>query len=73
MGNTHTESMDRLMKQLGYGGHVGIAFAVIAGEDEFAKNSAKVRDLATREEKELPLDGLAEGIAGMLRKRDSKL
>jgi histidyl-tRNA synthetase len=72
--NTEVFSDDaRLMKQLGYGGRIGIPFAVVAGGDEFTRNTAKVRDLATREEKEFSLAELASGITAMLRERQGKV
>ena len=72
--NTEVFSDDaRLMKQLGYGGRIGIPYAVVAGGDEFARNTAKVRDLTTREEKEFPLAELAAGITAMLRERQGKV
>ncbi|MBN1809834.1 MAG: histidine--tRNA ligase [Planctomycetes bacterium] len=59
----------RLMKQLGYGGRIGIPLAVIAGGDEFERGVAKVKNLETREEREIRLEELTEGIRGMLREK----
>ena len=38
----------------------GVKYVVICGEDEFAKNVIQIKNLETREQKELSLDGLAD-------------
>lgn len=55
-------------QQLKYAGEMGIPYAVIIGEDEQAKGSAKIRNLETREEQEVGLASLSSTLLQLLAK-----
>ncbi|HZM36498.1 MAG TPA: HisS family protein, partial [Burkholderiales bacterium] len=52
----------KLKNQLAYADRKGFHVAVIAGEDEFARNVAQVKDLSTKTAREHPLEGLVAAI-----------
>jgi histidyl-tRNA synthetase len=55
-----------LRDQIGYASANGIAFAVIAGESEFAQNKVTVKDLAKRVQETIPQDNLVSYIRSKL-------
>ena len=56
----------KLKNQLAYADRKGFRVAVIAGEDEFARNAAQVKNLSTKTASEYPLEGLAAAIKEIL-------
>lgn len=58
----------KLGKQLEYAAKRGFPLAVIVGEDEWERQEAQLKDLATGESRTVPLAG-DEGLAAVLRER----
>jgi histidyl-tRNA synthetase len=56
----------KLDKQLAYANKKGFRVALIAGESEFANNIVQVKNLATREARNVPLDRLVSEVKGTL-------
>jgi histidyl-tRNA synthetase len=56
----------KLDKQLVYADRKGFRVAVIAGEDEFARNVAQLKNLSTKTAREHPLEGLAAATKEIL-------
>jgi histidyl-tRNA synthetase len=52
----------KLGNQLKYAGHRGIPFAVVIGPDEAAAGVAKVKDLTTGDQREIPITELAAAL-----------
>jgi histidyl-tRNA synthetase len=52
-------NMKRRMQKAGAS---GARFAIILGDDELGRGEAAVKDMATGEQKDVPLDGLAEAV-----------
>lgn len=52
----------KISTQMKYADTKGIPYAVILGSDELASGTAAVRDLATREQENVPLDKIVEHI-----------
>ncbi|XP_035194832.1 histidine--tRNA ligase, cytoplasmic-like [Oxyura jamaicensis] len=52
----------KLLKQLQYCEDMGIPLAAIIGEQELSDGVVKLRDIATREEVDIPREGLADEI-----------
>ncbi len=53
-----------LKRRMQKAGASGARFAIILGDDELARGQAAVKDLASGEQKEIPLAGLAEALRG---------
>jgi histidyl-tRNA synthetase len=52
-----------LKAQFKFADKIGAKYIVIVGGDEYARGTVKLRNMETKEEKELPLDSAAEEIA----------
>ncbi len=52
----------KLEKQFKYAESKGVPFAIIIGPDEANRNVVKLKNLATREQKEMPLENVASSI-----------
>lgn len=61
-----------LRGQLDYAAKIGARFLVVLGDDELASGLVKVRELATRDEKEAPLEGLAGWLQERLQGRTDR-
>jgi histidyl-tRNA synthetase len=59
---------DKLGKQFRHADRIGSRIAVILGPEEIAKNMVAVKNLATRDQKEVPRDKVSEAILGLLDK-----
>jgi histidyl-tRNA synthetase len=59
----------KLAKQFSYADAKGIPFVVVVGPDEVARNVVQVKELASREQKEVPRAGLVSALRAIL-KRD---
>ena len=57
----------KLSTQMKYADTKGIPYAVILGSDELAADNAAVRDLATREQENVPLDKVVERIKQLIK------
>ena len=57
----------KISTQMKYADTKGIPFAVILGSDELAMGTAAVRDLATREQENVPLDKIVEHIKQLIK------
>ncbi len=55
-----------LKAQFKYADKLNAKYIALVGGDELSRGVIKLRDLATREESEIPLDEAAERIAGLL-------
>lgn len=55
-----------LKAQFKFADKLGARLVVIAGGDEYARGTVRVRDMHTKEEKEIPLENAAENIAALL-------
>jgi histidyl-tRNA synthetase len=53
-----------MKKRLARADAAGARFAIIVGDDELARGEAALKDLATGEQRNLPLGGLAEAVRG---------
>ena len=51
--------------QFKYADKIAARYIVIVGGDELARGTVKARNLSTREEQEIPLDGAAEAIRAL--------
>lgn len=60
----YPDPADKLEKQLKYADKKGIPYAIVIGQDELDQNVVNLKNLATREQKTLPLD---EAIQLLLR------
>lgn len=58
------EPSAKLEKQLKYADQKGIPYAIIIGPEEIKKNSAILKDMKTREQKEIPQDKLGKELSG---------
>jgi histidyl-tRNA synthetase len=56
----------KIGKQFEYANRKRFRIAVIAGPDEFGRNSVKLKDLAAQRESEVPLEQLVNKVKGML-------
>jgi histidyl-tRNA synthetase len=56
-----------LKAQFKYADKVSVPLIAILGGDELLKGVVKVRNMSTREETEIPVDGAAAAIAGLLK------
>jgi histidyl-tRNA synthetase len=65
----YLEPAAKLAKQFGYADAKGIPFVVVVGPDEVARNVVQVKELASREQKEVPRAGLVSALRTVL-KRD---
>ena len=54
-----------LKAQFKYADKIAARYIVIVGGDELARGTVKARNLSTREEQEIPLDGAAEAIRAL--------
>jgi histidyl-tRNA synthetase len=61
----------RIDKQLAYANKKGFRLALIAGENEFANNTVQVKNLATREERNVPADQVVSAVKESLAMKDS--
>jgi histidyl-tRNA synthetase len=52
----YPDPSDKLEKQLKYADKKGIPYAIVIGQDELDKKVVNLKNLATREQKTLPLD-----------------
>ncbi len=59
----------KLGQQLKYADRRGFRFALVVGGDEFASNTAQLKDLSRRESVELSLAGGAQQVVAEVRKR----
>jgi histidyl-tRNA synthetase len=59
----------KLGQQLKYADRRGFRLAVIAGENEFAAGTCQIKDLRTAQSTTVPLSGVAQAIAEMLREK----
>ena len=57
-----------LKAQFKFADKIGAKYIVIVGGDEYARGTVKLRNMETKEEKELPLDSAAEEISAMIQK-----
>ncbi len=58
-----TDTMDRSVKaQMKYANKIGAQKSVILGSQEIADNKARIRDMQSGEETEVPLDGIADAL-----------
>ena len=55
-----------LKAQFKYADKIGARYVALVGGDEYARGVIKLRDMATKEEKELPVDTAAQAVADML-------
>lgn len=55
-----------LKSQLKAADREGAAWVLMVGEDELARGSASLRDMRTKRQHEIPLEGLVEQVAAML-------
>ncbi len=55
-----------LKSQLKAADREGAAWVLMVGEDELARGSASLRDMRTKRQREIPLEGLVEKVAAML-------
>ena len=63
---TETDHAGRSLKaQFKHADKVGAPYILIVGGDELARGTVKARNLSTREEQEIPLDGAAEAIRAL--------
>ncbi len=58
----------RISTQMKYANAKGIPYVVILGSDELAAGTAAVRDLATREQEDVPLDKVVDRIKQLIEK-----
>lgn len=58
----YPEPEAKLAKQVKYADKLGIPFVVILGEDEVAQNAVTIKNMATGEQKTVPIDQLAREI-----------
>ncbi len=65
----YLEPAAKLAKQFGYADAKGIPLVVVVGPDEVARNVVQVKELASREQKEVPRAGLVSALRAIL-KRD---
>ena len=63
---THLEQPRDLGRQFRYASRRGIPFAAVLGPDEVERGVVSIRDMATSEQTEVPVDGAAEWIASRL-------
>ncbi|MDB5097177.1 MAG: histidyl-tRNA synthetase [Cyanobacteria bacterium RYN_339] len=54
----------KLDKQFKQAERLGARYAVILGEDELAKGVVSIKDLTTREQRSVPLDGVKDALKG---------
>ena len=54
-----------LKAQFKFADKLGARYVVILGGDEYARGTVRLRDMQTKEEQELPMDGAAEKIAAL--------
>ncbi|MBV9080488.1 MAG: hypothetical protein JO102_05140, partial [Elusimicrobia bacterium] len=54
----------KLNKQLGHAADTGAAWAVLVGENEIQKKTVTLKNLASREQSEIPVEKLAEHLGG---------
>jgi len=64
----YLEPSAKLAKQFGYADAKGIPYVVVVGPDEVAKGVVQIKDLAQREQKEVPRTGLTSAFRSMLEK-----
>ena len=57
----------RISTQLKYADAKGIPYAVILGSDELSAGNAAVRDLASRDQENVPLDKVVERIKQLIK------
>jgi histidyl-tRNA synthetase len=62
----------RIDKQLAYANKKGFRVALIAGESEFANNTVRVKNLATRDERNVPADQVVSAVKATLAMKDSE-
>ncbi|MEE9456239.1 MAG: histidine--tRNA ligase, partial [bacterium] len=62
----YLEPSAKLAKQFGYADAKGIPFVVVVGPDEVAKGVVQLKDLAKREQVEVPRADLAAAVANIL-------
>ncbi len=55
-----------LKAQFKFADRIGARFVAIVGGDEYARGTVKIRNMATKEETEIPLDAAAEKIAQII-------
>ena len=55
-----------LKAQFKFADKIGAKYVVLVGGEEFERGTVKLRDMQTKEEKELPLETAAEEIKGIL-------
>ena len=55
-----------LKAQFKFADRIGARFVAIVGGDEYARGTVKIRNMATKEEAEIPLDAAAEKIAQII-------
>ncbi len=58
-----------LKSQMKRAGRMKASRVLIVGEDELKEKAVIIRDMATREQKSVPIKGLVESVAGMLSSR----
>ena len=56
-----------LKAQFKFADKIGAKYVAILGGDEYARGTVKIRNMQTKEEQELALDGAALQIAALLR------
>jgi histidyl-tRNA synthetase len=64
----YLEPAAKLAKQFGYADAKGIPLVVVVGPDEVVRNVVQVKELASREQKEVPRAGLVSALRVMLKK-----
>ena len=55
-----------LKAQFKFADKIGAKYVVLVGGEEYERGTVKLRDMQTKEEKELPLETAAEEIKGIL-------
>ncbi len=61
----YLEPAAKLAKQFSYADAKGIPFVVVVGPDEVARNVVQVKELASREQKEVPRAGLVSALTAL--------
>jgi histidyl-tRNA synthetase len=64
----YLEPAAKLAKQFSYADAKGIPFVVVVGPDEVARNVVQVKELASREQKEVPRAGLVSALSALLKR-----
>jgi histidyl-tRNA synthetase len=62
----------KLPRELERANKLGVAYAVIAGDNELAAGEAVLREMKTGEQRRVPISSLAEELMGLAGKADAQ-